>query len=300
MSAQSNLVPVQVARTQGQLINTPYTPGLVRQTVFSQASVKPLTGRAFTLNNEIKIASEYKECMIVLFYTENTESQQLITVFADAAQQATGPVFAAVNLLVHSDVAQALMEIKANSGHPYHWMGIKGYPFIVAYRNGWPTGGYNGARESGAIIDYALTLACDPDYYEPVLIASGYQAESRYAMGPYNRNFDANGQPIRKLTSSQDFRVDAPVRGFNPNLPVAPTGSQLAGQAENVILQEQANLARGAQSLTSTPVGVPQPQVVGLPRAPVGSVTGSQPVIVNTAQPQVVVNPNTIPVPVRQ
>lgn len=247
-------------QTQGQI--SVETPGIIHETLFAQEAVKQLHSDDFTTDKKELIAMRYKDCLIVLFYGRNIESDQLVRVFADAAREATGPVFAAVNLFVERRVAEAFNKINTEPGHPFNWAAMKGYPFILVYQNGWPKAAYNGPRETQSLIDYSLTLACRADYYETHIISSGVQIANRVAMGPYNRNYGPDGKILKPITSSEDFKIDAPTRGFNPNLSLVQPGTAAANQQANVIQREVQGLQQGATSLTQTPT---TPPVVTVP-----------------------------------
>lgn len=94
------LQPGTTYLTQAPMPTQPPTPDVIRNTLFAQESVKSLRESDFTLDNKQLIGLKYDDCILVLFYAENTESQQLVKVWSVAAQQVVGPVFAAVNLLV--------------------------------------------------------------------------------------------------------------------------------------------------------------------------------------------------------
>src|SRR5579872_1467632 len=156
---------------------------VIQQTTFAQNAVKQLHESDFTIENKELIGLRYDDCTLVLFYGENTESLQLVQIWATVAQQVAGPVFAACNLLVERGVASALTRLKADGSNPLHWASFRGFPFILVYRGGWPVAFYNGPRETQALIDYALTLACQASYYEPIQEAGGMQAEGSLSMG---------------------------------------------------------------------------------------------------------------------
>lgn len=261
-------------------------PEVVHRLSFSSETVKRLTAADFNLGSKELITLKYDDCLLVLFHVENTESYQLANVWALAAQQVAGPVFAAINLLSERKVAEAFTRLKSDGSNPLHWASLRQYPFILVYRSGWPVAIYNGAREVQAIIDYALTLACQAGYYEPLQVGGSMQAEGRIEMGPYDIYTNLSGQPPRVRTESTQYNAENPIRGFNPNIPVVITGSPEAAQATSAIQAEEARRQATpgvATSLTE--------QVEGRPTLP--AVTGE----VSAAQSPPLAPVQTIPAP---
>src|SRR5690606_30094143 len=105
-------------------------------------------------------------------------------IFAVSAQRIHGPQMAACNIELSQGVTRAFTEIASNGGHPYHWLGLKGYPFIVVYRQGVPVGVYDGDAAVEPFVDYAVSLACSYNYFERELLRSGVHVETNYQMGP--------------------------------------------------------------------------------------------------------------------
>lgn len=214
-------------------------PQVVSRLTFSSESIKRLSTYDFNLETDELITLKDKRCMLILFYVENTESQRLATLWATAAQQVAGPIFAAVNMLNERRVAEAFTKLKAEGSNPLHWASLRQYPFILVYRNGYPVATYNGDRDVQTLIDYSLTLACQAGYYEPVQVGGSMQAESSIEMGSYQPYIDVQGQePVVKKTSLQ-YNPEIPIRGFDPNLPIAYSGSQQSKQEAAVEGQEE-------------------------------------------------------------
>lgn len=233
----------------------------VSLTLFSQNSVKQLSASDFTLTSDDKLSTVYDNCMIVLFYGENAESKSLIRIFSIVAQQVAGPVMSACNLMSEKKVAEAFMNVKSQGSHPLHWASMRGYPFILAYRGGYPVAFFNGDRSVQAIIDWSMTLACEANYYERYNLASSIQAEATYQMTP-NSRYPSDADPLR--TESSQYSTDKPIRGYNSNLPITYQGSQEAQQeiaAENQA-DQQTPPVQGPQQQTPLPgqQARPQPQ----------------------------------------
>lgn len=210
--------------------NTPLPPEVVHRLTFSSETIKRLTLDDFDTKSKELIGLKYDDCILVLFHVENTESYQLANIWALVAQQVAGPIFAAINMLSERKVAEAFTRLKSDGSHPLHWASLRQYPFIMVYRKGWPVAIYNGPREVQALIDYALTLACEAGYYEILQVGGSMQAEARMEMGSYNDYTDIPGSPPKIRKDSLQYNSQNPIRGFNPNIPVsiintsAPTG----------------------------------------------------------------------------
>ena len=230
---------------------------VIHRLTFSSETVKRLTAEDFDLTSKEMITLKYDDCILVLFYVENTESYQLADIWALAAQQVAGPVFAAINMLNERKVAEAFTRLKSDGSNPIHWAALRQYPFILVYRNRWPVAVYNGDREVQAIIDYSLTRACQAGYYEIEQLGGGSQAENNLEIGPYQPYQNEPGQPARVRDVSVQYVAGRPIRGFNPKLSeVAPGTPAAAAEATTLTAEEQRAQAEEDQgtpaSLTET------------------------------------------------
>lgn len=235
------------------------SPALEQSTTFAQASVKLLRESDFTLGAKELVTVNSNDCMLILFYAENRESKNLALVWAEAAAQVAGPVFAAVNLLMEKKVAEAFTRLSSDINHPLHWAGMQGLPFILVYRQGWPVSFYNGERTVETLIDYALTLACQANYHEPQQLAGGMQAENRFEM--------TMTRPFAPRTSSTQFVATNPIRGYDARFTPVIRGS---GEEQKEIQVAQATPTPPA------PPRIPPPPA----RAPSGIPIGRSPTAV--------------------
>lgn len=215
-------------------------PGVVQRLSFSTEHVKRLDASDFNLDSREYITLKYDDCILVLFYVENTESYQLANIWALSAAQVVGPVFAAINMVSERKVAEAFTRLRSDGNNPLQWAGQRQYPFIMAYRKGWPTAVYNGPREVQALVDWAMVLACQAGYYEIEQVGGSMQAESRIEMGPYQPYRNIPGQPPVIRQVSTQFTSENPIRGFNPTIPIVVTGSPQAQQATVEVRTEEA------------------------------------------------------------
>lgn len=238
----------QTYLTQASINPNPVTPGIIQTSLFAQESVKRLGAGDFSLDSKEKIALKYPDCILVLFYTENTESHNLMKIWSIAAEQVAGPVFASCNILVERKVAEAFTAIRSDGSHPLHPFSPRGYPIIMVYRNGWPMAVYNGARAVQPIIDYALTLACQASYFEPMQMAGGVQAEVQMEMPAY---VPYEGAAVK--TMSNQYEVGKSVRGYDPNLPVTAVGSPEAGREAAQVEKEERGTPQFPAATSGTP-----------------------------------------------
>jgi len=225
------------AATNPPDVPTTISPQVLSSTVFAQQAVKILHERDFALGSKDLIGLAYGDCILVLFYAENRESRNIALLWAQAAAQVAGPIFAAVNVLAEPGVAQAFMKLKMDPNHPFHWAALQTIPVILVYRTGFPVAFYNGERNVENFINYSLTLACQADYIEHQQIPAGMQPENDYeitAWKAYN--------PV--LTSSTQF-TNVNIRGYEPFPPVVHGSTQEQ--------QEIATITSGATPAGTTP-----------------------------------------------
>ena len=226
-----------MAQTQAQANNT---FGLTQATVFQQNYVKVLTADDFNIRTKEPITLKWDDCIIVLFYGNNIESENLARIWSLVARSAAGPIFAAVNISVHRQVAEAFAKVKMTNStlRPF---ALKGFPTIITYQNGWPVGFYNGERAVQPLVDYAMTLACQPYYFEPQQLAKGVEVDRNYEMGGFKYH--------KPATTSVQFKVGDPYRGYNNRQPLTVVGSPAASAA--AIQGQQADIEQGAVPLAA-------------------------------------------------
>jgi len=194
--------------------------GVISETMFAQQAVKLLSSNDFTLDAETLITLKYSDCILVLFYGNNKESRDLVEIWAAAAEQTVGPVFAACNLSVERQVASAFTKLQTRD-NPLHHFALKGLPFILVYNSGWPKAFYNGERAVSAIIDFALTLACQPGYREDISLFASLRPDANLAMSGISE-YDMGKK------QSLEFKGDKPIRDYDDKLGVVVPGSQEA------------------------------------------------------------------------
>ena len=218
-------------------------------------NIHRLTAADFNMEQKAKISLKYDDCMLVLFHVENKESYQMAQIWTAVARQIAGPIFASINLLTEKKVVEAFTQLKSDGSNPLHWAALRQFPFILVYRQGWPVAVYNGPREVQAIIDYALTLACEAGYYEPMQIGGSMQADERIEMGPYKPYVNipsSDGTPQQNVIRKDSLQYSAtnPIRGFDATIGIVTPGSAASQAALQRITQEETMPNTGVNTLT--------------------------------------------------
>lgn len=188
--------------------NGPAVTGLVTETIFSQNAVKVIRGSDFNLGSKPGVTLKWNDCILILFYNQGLESQELAKIWAVAATKVAGAVFAACNIDYEKEVAKAFMDLhKMNSN--YRSFALKGIPFIITYQNGFPVGFYNGDRTVQQLVDYSLTLACKVDYSEPIQVGAGITISS-----DENLKMDGYSEYDESRKDSLAYKAGTSVRKF--------------------------------------------------------------------------------------
>lgn len=225
----------------------PKIHGVVRYTHIDSSNITNLKATHFALATDNKVAIVFSDFLVALFYVENQESMDMIEIFLLVAQQVAGVKFAACNLIVEKDVAGAFMELGSKPG-PSAQFSPRGYPFILAYRGGYPIAYYNGTRSVEDITSWVLTRAREPGYYEPKMLAASMQVEAPYVIPPYDPyGVDRTGKANPERTNSLEYSGGKPIRGYNPNLggPVYEGSPEAAKAAETLREAEARRASQG-------------------------------------------------------
>jgi hypothetical protein len=223
MASSSKMSPAMIAALQAtNSIPTPRVEiGLTSYTVFSQSTIQNLTDSDFFFDDEMKVRLKNKECMLILFYGEDSDSRELCGIWGSTASQIAGPHFAACNLSAQNKIKLAFVSLYEDPLHPLHEFALSQVPVIIVYRKGLPKAYYNGDLSTSSIADYALTLACHPDYFETTKVGGSMEMETKLAM-TLPLAYDA------KRTLSGEYRTFDPIHGRSPPvMPVAHTTSAL-------------------------------------------------------------------------
>lgn len=168
--------------------------------VFAETPVKSLSERDFLLDSREALSIKWDDCILVLFYDDSDQSKNLTEIWTQAAVKTTGPVFAGINLVSETRVANRFTQIRMDLDHPLNWATIAAAPYIIVYRKGWPQAFFNGNLDADTIHEYAVSLACQPGYREYYEGASqtGEAATER----PATEKAPAKSQQIEVPTSS--------------------------------------------------------------------------------------------------
>lgn len=203
--AQTNIVYNGQVQNFNDFLQANRTEGSVSMSnrlVFAQDSVLQLTGNDFDLKTPSKITINIPDCMMILFYIQNTESINLAAIWGRVASEIAGPVFGAINMLSNRDVARAFADVKSIPNHPYRAFGLQTYPFILVYRQGIPRAIYNGPYNVTAISEYALVEACNDNYIETVNLSRGVQVEGNYGIPGRTESLGASGLTPENVTTA--------------------------------------------------------------------------------------------------
>ena len=224
------------------------TTNTLTPVIFEQESVRILRDEHFSLANPIcKVGLIFENCIMVLFYAKNTESEHMKAIWKAVAVQIFGVVFAACNLIDEKKVAQAFSELGDNPNSPYHWAKLQQIPFILVYRKGLPQACFNGDRTVEVLLNYALTLACNSTYKEFNQLGYGMQAENRLETVGY-KHYDKS-----PLMTSTEFKGNNPIRGYDPNIQNVTKGSAEEKKLEEEFEKEAK--AEGQAGTTAQPTG---------------------------------------------
>ena len=224
-------------------------PAIITTELFGQNRVMVLRSDDFKLDSEHQIDLKNKDCILILFHTNNEESKNMAIIWNSVAQQVPGPIFAAVNLLIEPKLAKAFTNLNTTNS-TYRSFELKGVPFVITYQNGTPVGFYNGERAVQPIADYALTLACKSDYFEPLQLTAGVQADANISMTGWTE-YDETKK------SSVDFTTDKSIRNYDPTKKPTIVGSSAFSEEGQQVAQteEQAGITEttSGQQLTGEP-----------------------------------------------
>lgn len=169
-----------------------------------------ITSNDFLLSNRELITLKSLDCIIILFHTDNKESKDLFNIFQDCASKSSGIKFGECNVIINGEIGKSFIALKGMCDHPFNWVSVNQYPFILTYREGWPQAFYNGLRTSNDIINYSLQLACKACYTEKEQKYRGIEVD-------INKEISSSNPKLPELTKSTEF-VNNNYRGYNTSL----------------------------------------------------------------------------------
>jgi hypothetical protein len=239
--------------------------------IFKQNSVKILDSDDFNLSQaSLSITlSTLKDCILILFHSNNLESEELSIIWEKAAENAPGITWAAVNLKTEKKIARAFTNLTGDE--PYFWAKLKQIPFILVYRQGFPVAFYNGARETQTLVDYALDLACSPNYHERLQVGKSTLSDDRSEMTGYRAYKFGEDRKV-----SGEFSADKSLRGFDSSVAMrqyagTPAGPPPAGAATAKTAGPPAATTTAA---TGPPAGTATAKTAGPPAATTTAAAG--------------------------
>lgn len=214
---------------------------------FQPSTVKVLSRDDFDYKSKFPIGLKFIDpCIIILFYdSRNLESTQLAQLFYVTSKQ-TPSLFAALDFATNPEIAQAFISI-GSSNSLYKPFGLKQIPFILVYRDGWPTAYYNGERSVQALVDWSMTLACNRDYFEPIQLfgSVSVKPEMRYEISGVNQ--------YKPRTQSIEYKTNAPIREYDARLRPVVAGTPAATAEAKISQAEQQSEGIRPLGTTETP-----------------------------------------------
>ena len=137
----------------------------LREQLFAQKAVAELFTADFDMGGDVPICLKHKDCVLVMFHTNNEETDGLLKAWNQAAQQSIGPIFACCDLSRNQKVGLAFNSI--HDDRMVGWAGLSKVPFILSYHNGYPADQYDGPYDVHSIVDYSLNMANKLTYDRP-------------------------------------------------------------------------------------------------------------------------------------
>lgn len=178
---------------------------------FGMDSVVNLQAEDFDLTPPLYITLKEKRCVLVLFYNQLQESQDLMKIWADVSTESIGPIYTGCNVSENPKIGQAFASVSSQVSNPLHSVGLKGWPVIIAYRDGFPTSVYNGDYDTNSLGSWALISACQGKDKELVQLSAGVSYGNRNTTQPKPESYTPDRQGKVK-NSSVDFTYNTPAR----------------------------------------------------------------------------------------
>jgi hypothetical protein len=187
--------------------------------IHALTQVLPINSNDFQLNDKEIISLKYTDCIMILFHTDNIESQDLFKIWNDCASKGSGAKFGECNVVINKDIGEAFIKVKQDCNHPFNWVSVNQYPFILTYRGGWPQAFYNGNRTTNDILNYSLQLACKSCYTEKEQKFKGIEVD-------VNKEITLPNPKTPVLTTSTEF-TNNNYRGYDPTKGVKDFGYKI-------------------------------------------------------------------------
>lgn len=219
--------------------------------IFTVVKVRELGENDFYIGSRTPTLMKFSGCALVLFYIPSDPvSQATQTLWAQLAATLAAPYFMAVNCSLQSEILAAFKETGDDPDHPLSPFRVDGIPQIITFRKGWPQAYYNGELSYDALQNFALTLACQPGYYEPT---SDFIGVGRTLL-------DDQGEYDLVVPDSRFPGATAPSSSRSYYVPPAPVPEQpVTASEEEIYVDEDGNplvLEEGEEVVVeSTPAG---------------------------------------------
>jgi hypothetical protein len=133
-------------------------------TIPTSFALKRYSESDFATETKDKICIYNENCTLLLFYSENIESKQVLQVFKRVAESVPGITFGVCNLMLERKIGEIFIRLRNEQDHPFTWAAQKLTPFILVYRNGYPAAFYEGPNDVETLINFSLNIAPDPRF----------------------------------------------------------------------------------------------------------------------------------------
>lgn len=138
---------------------------IVKRTVVISNTIENIDKEDF--DNSINL--KYKEPISICFYDETDDSQYMLRMFVNAADNVDGIKFGTVNMDVEKDILQKFKDLD-DEDNPYNWAKFTHLPFILSYRLGFPQAFYNGSMDMKSLEYYFENLSHIKGYKEQKVV----------------------------------------------------------------------------------------------------------------------------------
>jgi hypothetical protein len=184
--------------------------------------------------------------IVVLFYNNEKESQQLYELLASTVNSVVGDQIVAALNIVDNPVFMRNASMPSGAD-PYRSFRLREIPHILTYRNKEPVAHYNGKLTSEMLANYILLLASDPSYYEPISVTAGTTVDNNLELPGKKPYLNTKDSPNRVARNS--FELEDDIRGYDTKPGAVQKGSTAEAQGLQT-LQSDAN--QESSSIPST------------------------------------------------
>ena len=163
-----NVVPIQ-RETRPEELRPLYPAPDIKTRVYTDYTyIKELTDSDFNISGEtlidltrnkedIKISNGY---FFILFIDESSLGKEYLQRWLELAQIVKDDYcnLAYVNLSFEKKILENFKKLASieNINHPFYWARFMEIPFMMVYKNHWPVGFYNGAKNQNSLVKFII------------------------------------------------------------------------------------------------------------------------------------------------